>query len=135
LPEPVASERPRVLVASAQERLLLDLRRSAEGAGYEPVVVSGGRQAVKRLLERRDIAAVVVDSTLPDPGLSWMLAQLRADPALKRLPILVAAVPDGPETRLVLEQLSDIRIKLHAIEDELKPRLEEQARLEGAITL
>src|SRR5205823_11965304 len=31
LPEPVASERPRVLVASAQERLLLDLRRSAEG--------------------------------------------------------------------------------------------------------
>src|SRR5262249_54403388 len=67
LPEPVASERPRVLVASAQERLLLDLRRSAEGAGYEPVMAATGRQALRRLLERSDVGAVVLDSTLPDP--------------------------------------------------------------------
>src|SRR5205823_6866762 len=111
LPEPVAAARPRVLVASAQERLLLDLRRAAEGAGYDPVLVASGRQALRRLLERSDVGAVVIDSTLPDPGLSSLLAQLRADPALKRLPVLVAAVPDGPDTRLVLEQLEDVRIK------------------------
>jgi CheY-like chemotaxis protein len=76
-------------------------------AGFEPIVVHTGREALKQLKESSGIDILLIDSRLPDPGLPYLLAQLRSDINSARLPVLIT-VPADRLTKELQEQLRPI---------------------------
>jgi hypothetical protein len=94
---PLVSMRPgrKVLVAIGDSSWRTKVRESVVDASIDPVVVGTGREAMRRLRAEADIQAVLLDSTLPFPGLASLLAQMRADVDVGRIPILLAAVPES----------------------------------------
>jgi CheY-like chemotaxis protein len=82
---------PRVLVADFSADRAQAIAAAVKQAGFEPVVVGTGRDVMRRLNQAADIDAVMLDSSLPDPGLLPLLAQLRADVYAGRLPVLILA--------------------------------------------
>jgi CheY-like chemotaxis protein len=111
--EPEAQAKPKVLVAFADQQTSQTVSAAVQQAGYEAVVVRTGREALRRLNEAGDIDVILVDAGLPDPGLSSLLAQLRADVNVGLVPLLVT-VPGGHETsvRLIIERYNDERRRL-----------------------
>lgn len=134
LPDLAVANRPRILVASANEVYLREASAAIRQAGYDEVLAFNGRQTVKRLLARNDIDAVLLDSTIAAPDLSWVLAQLRNDRGLRRLPILVAAIPESKEAREVLEELRDLQVRRKTLEAEIDNRLAELGRVAATNT-
>ena len=63
--------------------------------GFDVETVRTGRDLMRRLRERGDVDLILIDRHLPDPMLSDMLAQVRADRRGKALPTMVVASPDG----------------------------------------
>jgi CheY-like chemotaxis protein len=106
--QPLASSRVinilrRMLLIDASQKVLVadfDKDRAAlvgqalQKAGFEPVVVQTGKEALKRLGQAGDIDALLIDSAIPDPQLPHLLAQLRADIDSGGLPILVTTSAD-----------------------------------------
>ncbi len=63
-------------------------------AGFEPVKVRTGKEVMERLRSAADIDLLLLDEALPDPGLAFLLANLRADQNAARLPLLLSAAPE-----------------------------------------
>lgn len=84
---------PRVLVADTNEDRANAIAKAVKQAGFDTLVARSGRGVLARLEEAADIDALVVDSALPDPQLLDLLAQLRADINVGRLPIVVLTAP------------------------------------------
>jgi CheY-like chemotaxis protein len=82
---------PRVLVADFDKERLEQLGNAVRQAGFEPVLVRTGRQALARLQEAADIDAVLIDADIPDPMIPYLLAQLRSDVYSGLLPVFVLA--------------------------------------------
>src|SRR5205823_4825693 len=66
----------------------------------EAIPVGNGRDLLRQLKAHADVDIVLLESTLPFPGLAQLLAQLRADVDVGRVPVLLAAVP---QTRASVE--------------------------------
>jgi two-component system, OmpR family, response regulator MtrA len=79
---------PLVLVADDDEDILMLVRVTLTGAGYEVVVARNGVAALALLRERRP-AAAVLDIAMPELDGLEVLAQLRADPATADLPVVL----------------------------------------------
>jgi hypothetical protein len=97
--EPEANARPKVLLGFANEDIGNIAATNVRKAGYQPISVRTGRDVLRRLNEADDIDVLLLDAALPDPGLSSLLAQLRADRNAGRLPLLLTA-PGGREEPL-----------------------------------
>jgi CheY-like chemotaxis protein len=110
--EPEAGSKPKALAASADTDGRLRLDRALQDAGFEPVLVTDGRAALKRLDGAADISAILLDSKLPDPGLPYFIAQVESDPNLKKLPMLILAVPDTVEARDLLDRYGKEQARL-----------------------
>jgi CheY-like chemotaxis protein len=115
--EKTAAGRRKVLVAVGDEDWRTRVRQAVEQAGAEAVPVETGRQAMRRLRAAADVDAVLLDSTLPDPGLASLLAQLRADTDVGRLPVLLAAVPESPKSQDLATRYRTARQRLGVITD------------------
>jgi hypothetical protein len=100
---------PRALVASGDDDARLRIGAAVTKAGFEPVPVKTGRDALRRINARNDISAIVLESTLPDPGLASFLAQVKADVNAGRLPVILIAVPDNVATRDLIVQYRDAK--------------------------
>ena len=114
-PEPLASARVvdilrRLVMADPVSKVLVadfNLDRAnmiASGvktAGFEPVVVRTGKQALAALAQSGDFDAVLVNADIPDPMLPGLVGQLRADVNSGLLPLLIMTMPDrvGPLER------------------------------------
>jgi hypothetical protein len=83
----------KVLVAVGDDGWRARVRQAVTEAGLQPVLVGNGRDAMRQLRAKSEIEAVLLDSTLPMPGLAPLLAQMRADVDVAKIPILLAAVP------------------------------------------
>jgi CheY-like chemotaxis protein len=129
-PDAAASNKPRILVASSNDLSLRQMAKAVEQTGAEAVTSITGRGAVQRLLARSDIDSVILDTSLVQPDLTWVLAQLRSDQGLRRLPVLVGVLPDNFYVRDIINQMTDLRAKAQVLDAEIKKRLEEQERQE-----
>jgi hypothetical protein len=89
--EPAVREPAKVLVGWFNEDVRNGVAAAVADAGFEPVKVSTGREMLQRLNRASDIALLLFEETLPDPGLANLLGQLHADKNAGRLPILLAA--------------------------------------------
>jgi hypothetical protein len=126
-----ASLKPKAIVASGDDDSRRTIITAVTNAGYEPVPVATGRDALRRLGAANDISAIVLESTLPDPGLASLLGQFRADVNASRLPVVLIAVPDNAETR-------DLLVKYRAERERLdflvrKTGAYRKARLEAQV--
>ncbi len=122
------SAKPKALAASGDAETRSRLEKSIQAAGYEAVLVESGREALKRLDRAADLSAVVLDSKLPDPGLTYFIAQLEADPNVKKLPVLILAVPDTAETRDLTDHYRKEQARLDYLISQSRPiRRERQA--------
>lgn len=84
----------KILVALADEGMRDRVRQSVVDAGAQPIVVRNGKDAMRQLRASAEIQAILLDSTLPYPGLANTLAQMRQDVDIGKIPILLAAVPE-----------------------------------------
>jgi CheY-like chemotaxis protein len=98
--EPAAANVPKVLVAYPTPEQVGRVAGTVRLAGFEPVTVTSGREVMRRLGQAADIDLLLIDSTLPDPGLSGLLGQLAADIHAGHLPIILTAPPDRQDALL-----------------------------------
>ncbi len=129
---PTAASRPgKKVVIGIWEDYWRNLTQSAAGdSGYEPVVVSTGRALMREVRRHGDIDAILIDSSLPQPGLAHLLAQLRADVDVGKVPILLAAVP---RTRTSIDAVARARVidrQVDAINEETRTYRAALANLE-----
>lgn len=94
---------PKVLVGYANRDVSNAISDSLRKAGYDPVQAYSGRQAMLRLNEAADVDALLIYYALPDPGLPYLLGQLRADINVGRVPLLLV-VPSETEESLRRER-------------------------------
>ncbi len=94
--EPEARQRPKVLIGYFNEDLRNRIATLVATAGYDAVTVGTGREMMQRLGHSSDIALLLFEEELPNPGLAQLLGQLHADRFASQLPILLtAALPRG----------------------------------------
>jgi CheY-like chemotaxis protein len=98
-----------LIVDFNQDRGLL-IGEAIKEAGFVPVVVRTGREALDRLREAADIDAILLDHETPDPGLRSLLPQLRQDIDIAQLPLFVTVPPLAvgvrpPETTIQLQRI------------------------------
>jgi CheY-like chemotaxis protein len=88
---------PKVLVVDFDKERGGLVGRAVQQAGFEPIVVQTGKEALSRLTRAADIDALLVDAAVPNPQLPHLLGQLRADINAGQLPILVTTSADKVE--------------------------------------
>lgn len=91
--EPEVKQKPKVLIGYFNEDIRNRVATAVGGAGYEAVALASGREMMQRLGQASDIALLLFEEELPNPGLAQLLGQLHADRFASRLPILLTAAP------------------------------------------
>jgi DNA-binding response OmpR family regulator len=84
----VTDDRPLVVVAEDDEDILMLVRASLSGAGYEVAVARDGAAALELLRDRRP-AAAVLDIAMPELDGLEVLSRARAEPSTAELPIVL----------------------------------------------
>jgi CheY-like chemotaxis protein len=85
---------PKAIVADAYINRANEVGQAVKQAGYEPIIVHTGREALNRLREAADVDVVLVDQGIIDPDLIHLLPQLRADVDNGLLPVLITVAPE-----------------------------------------
>jgi CheY-like chemotaxis protein len=91
---------PRAVVADLNKDRAETVAKFVKEAGFDPVIVPTGKEAIKRVKEAADIDIVLVDYLIPDPEISYVLAQLRADLEGALIPIIITALPPQIDTEV-----------------------------------
>jgi hypothetical protein len=89
--EPAVREPSKVVVGYFNDDVRNGVAAAVAAAGYEPIKIGTGRELMQRLGQASDVALVLFEETLPDPGLANLLGQIRADVFASQLPILLTA--------------------------------------------
>jgi CheY-like chemotaxis protein len=84
---------PKVLVADPNADRANLVAQSIQKAGYQVVISNTGTTTLQRLAAAADIDALLVDASLNDPQLAYLLPQLRSDIDAGRIPIIITAQP------------------------------------------
>jgi hypothetical protein len=95
-------------------------RTVVEHAGVQPIAVSNGRDLMRQVRARGDIDAILVESTLPQPGLANLLAQLRTDVDVGKVPVLLAAVSQTRASHDAIVRTARIDRRLDVILDDTR---------------
>jgi CheY-like chemotaxis protein len=133
--EPSEKDAPKVLVGYFNAEMGQEVAKAVEKAGMQPVRVNTGREALLRLGEAADIDAILIDANLPDPGLSSLLAQLRADVNVGDLPLVLAAPKERVESlRKLAEKYRNVSVipGPQALDPDTLKRVLLDSRPEGA---
>src|SRR5262249_41393273 len=88
-----AEPTPRVVLLFVPADRTGELRKAFKGAGYEAVFVAGVKEAFEELHRAADVDAVFIDYTAPQAELPYILTQLRSDPDVGLLPVLLIEPP------------------------------------------
>src|SRR5262245_21940190 len=86
----------RILVVDDTEFNRQLLARLLRGIGHEPVDAADGKQALERLRDPNQppIDVILLDIVMPEMDGYAVLAELRDDPALRHLPVIVISGVD-----------------------------------------
>lgn len=97
--EPELRQPPKVLIGYFNENVRNQVAAIVASGGFETVAVGSGREMMQRLGQASDIALLLFEEKLPNPGLAQLLGQLRADRFASQLPILLASAPPPADDR------------------------------------
>ncbi|MSR30653.1 MAG: hypothetical protein EXR99_04025 [Gemmataceae bacterium] len=124
--EPMEKDRVRVLLGIVDQVWGQRVATAMRSAGMDPIVVSTGRQILRRLEKAADIDAVFLESTLPDPGLHHLLASIRGESYAAKLPVFLAAIPEGNRPRDAVEKYGNASRRVELMKPMLAPYLREK---------
>jgi hypothetical protein len=110
----------KVLVAVGDEGWRTQVGDTVTKAGLQPVLAGTGREAMQKLRAGADIEAVLLDSTLPLPGLAPLLAQLRADADVAKIPVVLAAVPETRASRDAASRYRAVKKRLDSLGEDTR---------------
>jgi CheY-like chemotaxis protein len=85
-----------VVIAVNDPNILYLLQRYAEEAGLSTVSATRGRDLLALLGRQPAPSLVILDGELPGPGSPKMTHRLKAEAALRRIPVLVYSCLDEP---------------------------------------
>jgi hypothetical protein len=108
--EPEVRQRPKVLIGYFNEDIRNHIAAAVTAAGYDPVAVATGREMMLRLSQASDIALLLIEDDLPNPGLAPLLGQLRADRFAAHLPILLTATRNEERLRRNMARSPNITV-------------------------
>jgi CheY-like chemotaxis protein len=108
---------PKILVAVGDTDWRMKVAQVVRETGAQAVPVGTGREAMRQLRASAEIEAVVMDSSLPMPGLAWTLAQMRADVDVARVPILLAAVPQTRASKDLARRYREVKERIDQIHE------------------
>lgn len=114
--DPMTMGKPRVLVAVANMDWRHQVMIAVRDAGMDPVLAVNGIEAIRRLEKASDIDAIFLDSTLPDPGIHHLISGIRSESYAARVPIFLAAVPEGNAARDLVDRYGKTMRRLEQIE-------------------
>ncbi len=130
---PPSSHRPVVVVADDDESVRSFFRTALERAGMTVLLASNGRRALQ-LVRSKAVDVLLLDLNMP--GLSGLdtLHEVRADPALKTLPVIIATASVVEADRVAgLEQGADDLVVKPVSVAELVARVHAQIRGRTAV--
>lgn len=93
LPPPAEGERPVVLAIDDDESVLDLLERSLEKEGFRVAKARSGKEGL-RLAEELRPAAITLDVLMPDMDGWAVLDELKADPTLSQIPVVIVTMTD-----------------------------------------
>ncbi len=117
--------KPTALIGFMDDATADAVAGAARRIGWDVVKVHTGNEALRRLKQAADVDALLIDTQLPEPGLAYLLAQLRDDPSLAGLPLwLITPWYTQEALRDRLAQIDDdlrsFRLRRNALMDERK---------------
>jgi EAL domain-containing protein (putative c-di-GMP-specific phosphodiesterase class I)/DNA-binding NarL/FixJ family response regulator len=127
------SQGPVVVVADDDSSLRAFYRTALERAGFQVLPARNGRQALE-LVRSNSVAVLLLDLAMP--GLTGLEAvqELRADPALRTLPVIIATGSAGEADRVTgLDQGADDVVVKPISAAELVARVRAQIRGQTAV--
>jgi len=98
---PAAQLERTIAVIEDNEDLVTLFSRYLAGRSYRLVPIGGGAEAIERLREVQP-DAIVLDLMMPDVDGWEVLQQVKADPLLRDLPVVVCSVLNEPELAMSL---------------------------------
>lgn len=99
-PEPAAPRGPASVLVVDDQLTVRELQRSIlETAGYRVETARDGREALERLTGEGEVDVVVTDVQMPELDGLGLLHELRADPALASLPVVMVSSRSSEEDR------------------------------------
>lgn len=119
-PESMTKVKPRILVAVNNAQWTLEIEDALVASGFEVVSTENGPETLRRIRQASDVDAILLDPTFPTPGFASMIGQLRIDADVKRLPIIVAAVPDSKQSREILANITEAKEKIAVLKETVK---------------
>ena len=84
---------PKVLVVDVNSDRANLVAQALQKAGYQVVISNTGKAALQRLGTSADLDAIIVDSSVVDPQLTYLIPQVRADIDSGRIPIIITSRP------------------------------------------
>jgi len=114
--EPVSMGKARVLVAVNNLDWRHQVVAAVRNAGMDPVLAANGYETLRRLEKASDIDAIFLDSTLAEPGLHHLLSGIKSESYAARVPIFLAAVPEGNAARDLVDRYGNVMRRLEQIE-------------------
>lgn len=100
--------KPRILLAKSDRTKSEMVARLIRTGGFDVDLVMTGKDVFRKLNETAEYDLILLDSRLPYPPLPEILAQLRADARVGKLPLLLIAVPDRHEENRLLEAIAQV---------------------------
>jgi hypothetical protein len=95
--EPEGKVKAKVLVGLTNPDVAGKVADSVRQAGYDALTASTARDVMRRLNQAADVDLLLIDAGVTDPGINWLLAQLRADANAGNLPLVLLAPPGREE--------------------------------------
>jgi PleD family two-component response regulator len=93
-----SNESPRVLIVDDDENTLEILRRWLAKEGYETVTAEDGQECLD-ILQKERFDIVLLDVMMPNVDGLQVCEQLRQDPRLRTIPVVLLTAKDDMETR------------------------------------
>jgi DNA-binding response OmpR family regulator len=104
---PDPSDRPVVLVADDDQAVRSFFQSALSRAGFNVLLATTGRGAIE-IARSRPVDVLILDLNMPDLGGLGTLRELRADPLLRALPVIIATGSADEADRLAgLDQGAD----------------------------
>ncbi len=93
-------QRKKILAVDDETEALMIVKRVLEADGYEVVTASDGEEALEKIKQERP-DAVILDVVLPGLNGEEVCKNIRSDPALGRLPVIMLTGKTADADRVV----------------------------------
>lgn len=100
----------KILVADDDERIVQMLKVRLEGAGYQVVGVSDGKEAME-MSRREKPDLIVLDILMPNMDGYSFVRNMKSDEALSKIPVIIFSALGNMKSMLEMEGIKDFLTK------------------------